>query len=222
MSKPAKRTLRERWVEIFEELKDSFSGEIKEEGKLPHLIGKCNGKDFIIKPFKNDIEFAINVESDFNLGLSLEPSGLWKKIAVKQDINIGVKDFDSRFVITGDPIDKVIEFLSYETVRDTIRCFEPIKSFNKDKSSVAIRKSLRASEITPGTIDFLLVRLGELVDCIEKPETIEEEKLPEEVFKKKVEEIGKGLDSDKATFRFEFLEKRIAELEKRIDALEEK
>ncbi len=219
MGKPVKKSFDEIWNELFENIKANYSGELKKEKKLLQFIGKCNDKDFIVKPTKNAIEFSIQVESDFELGLSLEPTGLKRKFTkIKQDINIGLKDFDSRYVITGDPVEKVIEFLSYETIIDSIRSFEPIKNFKIDKSSITISKVLMAHEIMPSIIDYLISRLGELAKYIEKPDEIGEEKLPPEVFNKKVEEIAKGSPED----RIEALEKKIEDLEKRLKYLETK
>jgi len=218
MGKPVKKNFDEIWDEIFENLKANYSGEIQKEKKLFQFIGKSNDKDFIVKPGKSTIEFSRQIESDFQLGLSSETTALWKKIAVKQDINIGVKDFDARFIIKGEPVDKVIEFLSYETVRDAIRCFEPLKFFKIDKSSVSIIKALRPNEINSASIDFLITRLIDLADCIEKPDEIEEEKLPGEVFQKKIEDIAKGTPED----RIAALEKKLEDLEKRLKYLETK
>lgn len=214
MATSEKKSLNQLWNEVFEAIKENFSAEIKTDGKLPHLIGKANGKDFIVKPSKNAIDFSLQVESDFDLTLSHEG---WLKN--KKDINIGVKDFDTKFIIVGEPVEKVIEFLSFETIRDAILCFEPIKYFKVDKSSITIHKKiLRPNEISLENIEFLINRLGDFAVYIEKPEEIEEEKPPKEVFQKKVEEITKGSDRD----RIEELEIKLRELEKRLKVLEEK
>jgi len=165
------------WNKIFEEIKYNFSAEITTgSGGWPRFAGKHKNRDFTIFPSSGELTFHICLKSDFELGLTNENIFTIMLKGFQQDIQIGAKDFDSRYLIKGGPEEKVIDFLSYDRVRGAIRCFEPIKLLHLCHSYLEITRKMERNEIfTIDKMDFLLERFLVLADGIENPETIEED-----------------------------------------------
>jgi len=196
-----------------EEIDNILSHSSKLGGKFPQLLGKCCGKDIVVTPGKTEVSFYILVNSDFEVALTIEGkfSSFKKKFDGYQDIFINVKEFDERFLIKGNPEKRVIEFLSYEKIRDLIRSFEPIKSLAVDKFSLHIIRNIKKSETfsSPDISDFIN-RLGLLAGTIENPHVVEKHKII-------VPDYAEGAEDSKEVIS---PEERLSKLEKRFDRLE--
>jgi hypothetical protein len=165
------------WKKIFEEIKYTFSGEITiASGGWPKFSGKHKTKAFTIAPSADNLTFHISLKSDFELGLTNENIFTMLLKGFHQDIQIGTEDFDNRYLIKGGPEEKVIAFLSYDRIRGTVRCFEPISSLHIWHSYLEITSKLDRNDLfTIDKMDFLLSRFLFLADSIESPEIIEED-----------------------------------------------
>jgi hypothetical protein len=215
-----------KWETILEELKERFSGEVKVEGKVVTFSGKCKDRDIIISPVKGCLSYQIQAKSDFELGLTIQGSlsNFKKKFVKFQDINIGVKDFDKEFIIRGDPEEKVIEFLFFGKVRDTIRTFAPIHSLDLDKSTLIIKTSIPIGAVVyTEKIESQIEKLVFLADAIENPDRIEEIEVDAEPDLPKLEKKFEDMKKDDKFSQIERLDKleiKVKELEGRIKKLE--
>jgi len=210
--KPKKKTEVEKWTYTFELIKEHYKGTIEPEGKTVKFTGTSKGKEFLIMPQGNNVHFALNLKSGFKLHLGTESfkSDWGKKLKLVKEITVGSQDFDSKFIIKGDPADKVVEFLSSDKIRSAIMCFEPLVSLEitEDILEIITKKD---KEVSDKKIDFLIERAVFLAEAIEKPVDItKEEEKPEIVYDKK------------RTIRLEQESKTALSLEERVIVLEKK
>ncbi|OQA19537.1 MAG: hypothetical protein BWY64_00815 [bacterium ADurb.Bin363] len=219
--KVKKRTETEKWNEVFESIKDRFSGKIEIQGKAIKFIGTHKDKEVIIIPKGNNVNFSIPGKCDFTLELLTESALRSVKKMISKEITIGCQEFDSRYVIRGKPEDKVVEFLASEKLRDAIRCFEPIVSFNL-KTGVLDIITKKGTEISADKIDFLVERLVFIVKTAENPEEISEETVTVDKYDKKKSEKTDEKEELSLEARVLELEKRVKELEKIIEILKTK
>ena len=202
----------EKWTYAFELIKEHYKGTIEPEGKTVKFIGTFNGKELLVMPQGGNVHFALNLKSNFKLHLGTESfkSDWGKKLKLVKEITIGSQDFDSKFIIKGEPADKVVEFLSSDKIRSAIMCFEPLVSLEVTENILEIITK-KDKEISDKKIDFLIERAVFLAEAIEKPVDItKEEEKPEPVYDKK------------RTIRLEQESKLPLSLEERVILLEKK
>ncbi len=210
--KTKKKTELEKWTYAFELIKEHYKGTIEPEGKTVKFTGTSKGKELLVIPQGSNVHFALNLKSDFKLHLGTESfkSDWGKKLKLVKEITIGSQDFDSKFIIKGDPADKVVEFLSSDKIRSAIMCFEPLVSLEVTENILEIITK-KDKEISDKKIDFLIERAVFLAEAIEKPVDItKEEEKPEIVYDKK------------RTIRLEQESKAPLSLEERVILLEKK
>ena len=186
---------------------------LKLEGKFPQLIGKCRGKHIVVTPAKTEVSLFTLVKSDFEIALTIEGkfSSFKKRFDGFQDIVIDVKDFDDRFIIKGNPEEKVIDFLSYDKIRDLIRSFEPIKSLTLDEASLHVIRNVKRSEFfSRKDVETFIERFGLLAHSVENPGIIKSHE-------KAIPDVSDVIDDEKEKTS---LEDRVLSLEKRFDKLE--
>ena len=202
----------------YDEIEIILKYSLRTEGNFPQLQGMYGDKEIIITPAKTEVSFNILIDSDFKIILTAEGklSSFKKKFDGFQDIVIGVEDFDSQFIIKGDPEDKVIKFLSYNKVRNLIRSFEPVKAFTLDNTGLTFIKNITRSEtISEEKLGNLISNLSLLAEAILNYEDLKDEK-PLQGEKKKGELI-KDLTVEE---RLNNLERLVEEINLRLKRLE--
>ncbi|MEQ8172680.1 MAG: hypothetical protein ABRQ38_27600 [Candidatus Eremiobacterota bacterium] len=224
--KPKKKTELEKWTYAFELIKENYKGTIEPEGKTVKLTGTSKGKELLVIPQGSNVHFALNLKSNFKLHLGTESfkSDWGKKLKLVKEITIGSQDFDSKFIIKGEPADKVVEFLSSDKIRSAIMCFEPLVSLEVTENILEIITK-KDKEISDKKIDFLIERAVFLAEAIEKPVDItKEEEKPEIVYDKKrtirLEQESKAPLSLEE--RVILLEKKVKDFEKEFDFIKSK
>ena len=216
--KPKKKTEVEKWTYTFELIKEHYKGNIEPEGKSVKFTGTSKGKELLIVPRGGNVIFGLPVTSNFKLHLGTESfkSDWGKKLKLVKEITVGCQDFDARFVIKGEPADKVVEFLSSDKIRSAIMCFEPLVSLEitEDILEIITKKD---TEVSDKKIDFLIERAVFLTEAIEKPLDITKEE----------EKPAAAAYDQKRTIRLEqetktplLLEERVALLEKKVKDFE--
>ncbi len=224
--KPKKKTEVEQWTYTFELIKEHYKGNIEPEGKIVKFSGTSKGKEFLVMPRGSNVHFALNLKSDFKLHLGTESfkSEWGKKLKLVKEITVGSQDFDSKFIIKGEPADKVVEFLSSDKIRSAIMCFEPLVSLEITENILEIITK-KDKEVSDKKIDFLIERAVFLAEAIEKPLDItKEEEKPEIVYDKK--RTIRLEQESKTTLSLEerviVLEKKIKEFEKEFEIIKSK
>ncbi|MBM3464092.1 MAG: hypothetical protein FJX76_18505 [Armatimonadetes bacterium] len=178
----------ERMATLLKEAKEAVEGELYDSpvndaedrliGNFPALKASISGRTVRVAlldvPGAQD-HFSIIAASRPRFSVSLRKEGQFdwvaKLLGQVADLRVGVKEFDSEYLVSGYPADGVKDYLIREDVRGWLKEINPMEAFAV--GSGYVRASFPLTPQSAYTIEDLRQRVVSMVRLAEAAEAIE-------------------------------------------------